>query len=124
MSKIVQAVNAMISNPKLIADVMEADNEYFFLYKGKYKWSIKSLDDGNIGLWFYPGNESLQDLMHVALSPNWQSVPMVSYLTQDIGTKEATASFKDLYNLVKEKLYSVDTALDDIISDLENDLPF
>lgn len=123
MSKIVQAVNAMLSNPKYITDVMATDNEYFFLYKEKYKWSVKSIED-RISLWFYPGNESLQQLMQVTTGSSWDTVPMIHYSDKDIGTKEAKATFIELYNLVKEKLYGVDRVLDDIISDLDNDLPF
>ncbi|OEC90736.1 hypothetical protein [Acinetobacter sp. YK3] len=123
MSKIVQAVNAMLSNSKLITDVMVEDNEYFFLYKSKYKWSIKRIED-EIILWFYPGNESLQQLIHLTLGSDWQSVPMIRYSDKEIGTKEAKLSFVELYNLIKEKVYGVDDALDDIISDLDADLPF
>ncbi|ENV63636.1 hypothetical protein F949_01011 [Acinetobacter junii NIPH 182] len=123
MSKIVQAVNAMLSNSKLITDVMVEDAEYFFLYKSKYKWSIKRIED-EIILWFYPGSESLQQLIHLTLGSDWQSVPMVRYSDKEIGTKEAKLSFVELYNLIKEKVYGVDDALDDIISDLDEDLPF
>ena len=124
MSKIVQAVNAMLSNPKLITDVMANDHEYFFLYKSKYKWSIKGVDDSSISLWFYPGSESLQEIMSMSTGMHWESISMVHYSDKDIGTKEARSSFIELYNLVKEKLYGVDDVLDDIISDLNDDLPF
>lgn len=123
MSKVVQAVNAMLSNSKLITDVMVEDAEYFFLYKSKYKWSIKQVEDQTF-LWFYPGSESLQQLRHIALGDDWRSVPMIRYSDKEIGTKEAKQSFVELYNLVKEKVYGIDDALDDIISDLEEDLPF
>ena len=120
MSKIIQAINAMISNPAFITDVHEHELEYFFLYKGKYKWSIKVAED-TINLWFYPGLQSLDELVHTR---DWQYIPMIHYSSKDIGTKEAKASLNELYNLVKEKLYSVDKVLDDIIADLEDDLPF
>ena len=40
MTKIVQAVNAMISNPDKIKSVIPNGQEFFFIYKDKYKWSI------------------------------------------------------------------------------------
>ena len=113
MSKIVQAVNAMISNHKLISNVVRGENEVFFLYKEKYKWSM-AFRDGSYYLWYYPGNQSLEDLSQ----ERWDDdIPMVSYKDADIGTKEAKASFAELYTLVKEKVYGVDEVLDDIIGD-------
>jgi hypothetical protein len=115
MSKIVQAVNAMISNEKLISKVIRGNDEFFFLYKGKYNWSIANRENG-IYLWYYPGDISLETLATID-GPEWQDVNMISYVDSDIGTKEAKASFLDLYNLVKEKIFGMDDVLDDIISD-------
>lgn len=115
MSKIVQAVNAMISNNHLISDVIRGENEIFFLYKGKYKWSMAYRDDIYY-LWYYPGEQSIESLAQ----EQWQQgMPMVSYKDADIGTKEARASFADLYMVVEEKVYGVDAVLEDIIGDDE-----
>lgn len=118
MSKIVQAVNAMISNPDFITDVQQNGGEYFFLYRGKYKWSITRREDNEHLLFFYPGNEPL-DVLAMMEGSDWENVPMVTYRDAEIGTREAKASFAELYTLAKERLYRVDDVLDDIISDAD-----
>ncbi|MFL9976056.1 hypothetical protein [Paraburkholderia graminis] len=116
MSKIVQAVNSMIANKELISDVVRGDAETFFRYKNKYTWSISKRDDGYT-LWLYPGKQSIDELLDAEASSDWRGVEMVVYKDSEIGTKEAKASFSELYTVVKEKLYGVDRVLDDIISD-------
>lgn len=118
MSKIVQAVNAMISNKQLIKDVLLGDREVFFRYRNKYKWSIRQTEDGEYILWHYPGGGDLEELA-AYIDDDWEGVPMVSYKTSEIGTKEAEASFAELYQIVKERAYGMDEILDDIISDLD-----
>lgn len=118
MSKIVQAVNSMISNRNLISNVAKGEGEYFFLYKNKYKWSIAQREDETY-LWYYPGSITLDALIHCEQSGDWESVDMVKYSDREIGTKEAIASFSELFIVVKEKLYRIDDVLDDIISDDE-----
>lgn len=116
MSKIVQAVNSMITHSNKIGNVINGDEEIFFLYKN-YKWSIAKRDDGHY-LWFYPNAGNLEALAQSG-PHDWSQIDMVVYKDSDIGTKEAKASFADLYSLVKEKVYGVDIVLDDIISDDE-----
>lgn len=119
MSKVVQAVNAMISNPDHITNVMRNGRELFFLYKGKYKWSIIKSDEDKYHLYFYPGDEDLERLAYYD-GNDWEGTPMVTYSDEDIGTKEAKASFSELYTLIKERVYGVNEVLDDIISDMED----
>jgi hypothetical protein len=117
MSKIVQAVNAMISNPDKIGKVIQGDSELFFTYKDKYKWSM-SQRDKEYFLWFYPGSESIEQLA-VYEGDDWEETPMVTYRDSEIGTREAKASFADLYTLLKERVFGVNQVLDDIISDAD-----
>jgi len=116
MSKIVQAVNAMISNPQLITKVIKHGNELFFLYKNTYKWSMTRDDDDVHILWYYPGSETLEGLASMSGSGWDPEIEMVTYRDSEIGTKEATASFTELYTLLKERLYDVNEVLDDIIA--------
>ncbi len=119
MSKIVQAVNAMVSNPKLITNIIQSDGELFFMYRGKYKWSMAlNRESDEYLLWHYPGNETLESLASYE-GHDWEGTPMVTYKTADIGTKEAHASFAELYGLLKERLYGMNEVLDDIISDAD-----
>lgn len=120
MSKIIQAVNAMISNPSAITKVIKKADDIYFLYKGKYKWSITIQNDDSM-LWYYPGTESIEQLASTD-DWEWENVPMVTYRTSEIGTREARASFAELYVVLKERLYKVNEVLDDIIND--EDLPF
>lgn len=117
MSKIVQAVNAIISNPDNISEVLQNGSEIFFVYRDKYKWSMSRRDDEHL-LWFYPGAMSIEDLVQ-GDSFGWEGVDMVTYRDSEIGTKEARASFSELYTLLKERVFGVNKALDDIISDAE-----
>lgn len=119
MSKIVQAINSMIANPQNLSKVIEGESEIFFLYKGKYKWSITKRSDG-FHVWFYPGDISLEALASIEeMGESYEGIPMVHYHDNDIGTKEARATFSELYTLVSEKVYGIDTVLDDIISDAD-----
>lgn len=116
MSKIVQAVNAMICNPDKISNVIRNEDEIFFLYKNKYKWSMLKNDSGDHVLWYYPGDERIDQLAYNDWQ-NWEHVNMVTYKDSEIGTKEAKASFAELYTLLKECVFGVNQVLDDIISD-------
>ena len=123
MSKIIQAVNSMISNSHLIDSAMYGhSNELFFVYKNKYKWSIKQQDDGNYSLWFYPGDVKIQDLVHIE-GHEWEAIPMIHYSTKELPQREAIESFNELYRIVKEKVFGMDQVLDEIIKDMD-DLPF
>lgn len=112
--KIVTAANMMISRQELITNVLPGRNEYFFLYDGKYKWSISHLEEGDIYfLHYYPGNADLEAL---AAEQNWNEIDYMTYSSKTLGTKEAQQTFQDLYQIVKEKIYGIDTVLNDIIS--------
>jgi hypothetical protein len=121
MSKIVQAVNAMIANPENISNVIwSRDGEIFFLYKKKYKWSMAKRDrDNDYLLWFYPEDIPLEQLASYE-GHDWEGTPMVTYKASEIGTKEAKATFAELYTLLKERVHGVQEVLDDIIKDDPN----
>lgn len=122
MSKIVVAVNVMIMNPEKITSVIHGsyEDEVFFLYDKKHKWSLFKKDD-NIILSYYPGANSLELL--ASISPeNWgPDIDAVVYNSKEIGTKEAKASFNELYTLLQGKKYGMDEILDEIIA---SDIPF
>lgn len=125
MSKIVQAVNVMISNPQLINKVVKGGDELFFLYKNKYIWSMAKGEDSDDGhfLWYYPEAATLEEISSTKGS-SWQNVTVVTYRDLEIGTREAKASFAELYTLLNEKLYGIDAMFKDILSELDDDLPF
>ena len=66
-------------------------------------------------LWFYPDEGTLEGLTSNE-GHDWDSVNIVTYRDSEIGTREAKASFSELYKLLEEKVYGVNEALDDIIS--------
>ncbi|WP_426170394.1 hypothetical protein [Pseudoduganella sp. R-34] len=117
MSKIVQAVNAMVSNPDLISAVEAYQEELFFKYKSKYTWSMTKNKEGIYFLWYYPSSPDIDQLLDRAANEYWENISMVRYRTDEIGTKEAVASFAELYTLLQEKEFGMNEVLDDIISD-------
>ncbi len=128
MDKIVRAINVMISNRDKISDVMEhpITKELFFLYKNKYVWSIfKKPEDDEITIYFYKDDERLSPLNYLKkllAKDNFGDVQFMCYRSSEINTREARASFQELYLTVKEKLLGVDEVLDDILHD--DDTPF
>ncbi len=122
MSKVVRAVNVMISNANKIDNCVRNNDEYFFEYDGKYKWSMSYNDSENVYyLYFYPGDGSIKELAYAG-PEEWEHINMVRYSSGDFKGAEAHESFRELYTLLKEKVYGIDKALDDIIS--SEDLPF
>ncbi|MCK4225041.1 MAG: hypothetical protein KAX39_07655 [candidate division Zixibacteria bacterium] len=127
MSKIVRVVNAMIEKSDKITEVTPAQgrsDEYYFLYDGKYRWSVSYDDDANTYfVHYYPNQQAIR-----SLAAAWEmDVPpeSVAYNTADLGTREAYASFRDLYKLVQEKVHGIDGVFDDILGTTDkDDLPF
>ena len=115
--KIVQAVNSMIANKAKITNVIQGrDGEFYFLF-GKHKWSA-GLDTSGHYIRYYPGDLAIEVIANYIAQP-WNESPPVSvtYSTDEIKGREAAQSFSELYRIVQEKLYDVDTVLDDIIGD-------
>jgi hypothetical protein len=119
MSKIVTAINAMISNSELITNAVQGtmDSEQFFKYDKKHIWSIiHNQKKGEYYLHYYPGN---QDINHLAIIPEeyWDNaeIKSVAYRSKVLGTKEALDSLAELHSIVSEKVYGMDEVLDEII---------
>jgi hypothetical protein len=114
--KIVQVINTIITNSSKISDVIKNGDEYFFIYDKKYKWSInksgKSEEDYFIHL--YPSNDlSITELAYKMDYSNFNDY--VTYSTEDLKTREATESFRELYQIVSNKVYGIDDIFNDII---------
>jgi hypothetical protein len=114
--KIVQVINTMITNANKISDVIKNSDEYYFLYDKKYKWSIaksgKSDEDYFIHL--YPTSDI--QISELAYDMDWSNFKdFVTYSTEDLKTREATESFRELYQIVSNKVYGIDSIFDDII---------
>jgi hypothetical protein len=118
MSKIVKAINVMISNQNSIGKVIQGCNssEIFFLFGNKHKWSIVKNDKGEYFLHYYPGKQTIENLASLQDDEWHEFSEMVSYNTKELAFKEAYDSFSELYTVVKEKLFNMDKVLDDIIS--------
>ncbi|OBT27983.1 hypothetical protein A9263_20535 [Vibrio cyclitrophicus] len=119
MSKIVTAINAMISNSQLITNVVQGDmeNECFFMYDKKHVWSIIENRQSHFFLHYYPGQQNSESLAAIP-GEHWQDADIhsVVYTSEVLGTKEAIDSLKELNSVVKEKLFGMDRVLDDIIN--------
>lgn len=133
MSKIVEAINAMIKNSYLIQNVAAITKyvngkklpTYYFKYK-KYVWSIEYNSlinniDGVYYLNYYPGFSEVEDLIKYVGKNGTIAITEENYIVYDsstIKTLEADESFSELYRVVKGKLYNVENVLDDIIRDM------
>ncbi len=114
--KIVQVINTMISNEKLISNVIKIDREYFFLYNQKYKWSIVKVDSTNTEdyfIHFYPNDD--MNIQQLAAFNEWDRYSYITYKTSDLKTTEAIESFRELYHIVSNKVFGIDEIFDDII---------
>jgi hypothetical protein len=118
MSKIVTAVNAMISNSELITNSIQGsmDSECFFKYDKKHLWSIIDSGNGEFSLHYYPGSQNLENLASIR-EEHWheENINSVVYNTKTLGAKEAKDSFKELNTIIKEKVYGMDDILNEII---------
>lgn len=127
MSKIVRVINAMIEKSDKITAVTPASgrsDEYYFLFDGKYRWSVAYDADSSVyHVHYYPGN---RDIKNLAAAWDMEVIPdSVGYNTADLGTREALTSFKDLYRLIQEKVHGIDKVFDDILGPTDkDDLPF
>lgn len=117
MSKIIEAVNVMISNQDKIDSTFQGtyQREIFFRYANKHNWSILENEAGEFYLHYYPGKYSIEDMASWP-EETWNDFRgIVSYNSKDLGTKEAKDSLRELYAVVKEKVYGMDDVLTDII---------
>jgi len=125
MSKIIQAINIMITNSEKISKAIPGQNsdEIFFLYDQKHKWSIAKGEDDNYHLHYYSDQQPLENIASYP-GDDWGTfTQFVTYSTNDLKTREAYESMAELYRVVKEKAYGIDKALDDIIKS-KDELPF
>ena len=125
MSKIVKAINVMISNEEMITNAIKGvdGDEVFFVYDKKHKWSLISADNGEFfELHYYPGSETIEQLALLD-DEGWDDfTDMVSYSSKEIGGREAKDSLSELYTILKEKLFGMDEVLNDIIR--TDEVPF
>jgi hypothetical protein len=120
--QIVEAVNAMVSNPGKITNVVPSydDNneraEYYFLYNGKYKWSIlRDARTGHVWLHYYPGDLTLEAIASMDPERQVSEIVMVSYSTKELKAQEAIESFSALYDVVVARYADMDVVLKEII---------
>ena len=113
--KIVQVINAMISNKNKISNVIRDENEFFFLYDEKFKWSI-NLHNDEYYVRFYPKDDiQISDIPNQLGWGNYRD--FVTYSTEELKTREARETFTELYQLTADKLYGIDDIFDSIIGD-------
>lgn len=113
MNKIVQVVNAIISNSDKISNVRKNRNEYFFLYNNKHKWSISRRDEEIYYVHFYPLSD--MNIEELSTFKDWEHYEHVTYSTRDIKTIEALESFRELYQIVSNKVFGIEDIFDEII---------
>lgn len=114
MSKIIQAVNSMIASKDKISNVRWVEDTEFvlFLFNGKHKWAIRQLNNDDYTLTYFKTDLSIDELADIN---SWENEATVRYSAKELGTKEALVSFRELNQIVQEKVLGIDEALDDII---------
>lgn len=119
MSKIVKAINVMVSNPDRITYVVKGqhETECFFKYDGKHHWAIFKNMEHQYILNYFPDQPDLDSLSRIP-DDMWDNhaPDSVTYTTKVLATKEAIDSFRELFSIVNEKLYGMNDVLDEIIS--------
>lgn len=112
MSKIIQAINNIIEHSDKITSVIRIENENFFNYSGHIMSIIEYGEGESYRIYIYPNFSSTLDVKSIENPRNFDHV---FYDTDNIKGREALESFNNLYSIVAEKIYGVDTILDDII---------
>lgn len=119
MSKVIKAINVMVSNPSLISDVYKGMHfsEIFFKYDRKHCWSILKNAESVYYLSYFPSAPDLSRLSDIS-DEEWEihGPQAVTYNTKDLATKEAIESFSELFSLVNEKVFGMDNILSEIIA--------
>ncbi|MGO9411725.1 MAG: hypothetical protein ACLQCB_13375 [Spirochaetia bacterium] len=116
--KIVEAVNMMITRADLIKNIVkEPDLSSSFLFDfDKYRWAITKRDSDDFILVLFPNCELPTAELAELDMETYNNLEKVAYATSELKTKEAIASFADLYRKVQEKMYGIDQILDKIIN--------
>jgi len=123
--KIVLVVNSIISHKEKITDVVVEKSEFFFLYNGKHKWSVKKFEQDwkeHFIVNFFPDNPDDiigRNITDIVTSRSWGGGidNVVSYSTKELDTVEAYETFKELYELLFDKVYGIDDIFNDIIGE-------
>ncbi|MBF0694897.1 MAG: hypothetical protein IR153_07565 [Flavobacterium sp.] len=114
-TKIVQVINTMISNKEKISQVIREDNEFYFLYDNKFKWSILFSGD-EYYIKFYPKDDI--QIYDIPSQTSWGGYKdFVLYSTEELKTREARETFAELYQVTADQLYGIDDIFDSIIGD-------
>jgi hypothetical protein len=116
MTKIVSAVNVMISNKNAIGNIKRSHGAFYFIYDKKYKWSIHPVKKSqDYVLFFYPGTVSLDTIMEMDVE-DWNTFDeYIMYKTDEIKAPEAKKVFTELFTILKERQFGLDNILNDII---------
>lgn len=110
-----KAVDAMVNSEELITDVKALQESLFFKYNGRYVWSIQR-ELGDYYLIYYVNHNEVKAVIDaIKYMPN-DPGPYISYSSKDYKSTEDGDNFGELYKIVKEKLYNIDTVLESIIS--------
>ena len=124
MSKVVKAMNVMITNPQRIADVSPGRdrNEIFFHYLGGHKWSLVCTPRNEYTLFYYPGDDFTLEQLASFEDEGWEHVDRVNYNASELGGREAVESMSELFRVLKEKVFGVEGVFDEIIQ--ADEIPF
>jgi len=119
MNQVIEVINTIIENKINISNVINDNGMIFFLYKEIHIFSLHSKSDTDLDAFYfnvYPAKEfDINRILYLKHNVGLNEVPMVSFDSDDFKTQEALETFRDLYLVLKSKLYDVDKVFADIL---------
>jgi hypothetical protein len=127
MSKIVAAINTMVSNSNKISNVINVNTHWFFLYDDKYAWCIESWEYEGANRYvlffikaehnFYVNDTTIfERLSRTDVRSLVKNGEAIEYNSNEIGSDESLQAFRLLFTAIKEKRIGIDKVLDEIIN--------
>ncbi len=118
--RIPKLVRQMIIQISLVTEISASENEFYFLYKGKFFSILKRTQSnpiyGDFSFYCYPKwNDNLDQLVKIASSLDADDIMMIDAHEQFLDPSEKNL-FKDLYSSIKNKFFGVDDFFDDLLN--------
>jgi len=121
MDKVIQVINTLVEKKEKISNVVKEGATYYFLYRGKNKFSITPKKDMHFdAFWLtvYPAaNYTLDDIISNPRQVIPYDIPSIVYDSDDYKDQESIESFRELMKTLLSKLYDVDAVFRDILNE-------
>jgi len=130
MSTIIEVLNVILDNKDKLTEVARDDaGKIYFRYAGPRVWTVELTYDGEVVVRVYPLSDGLAaiPLSRIASNKDWDAdsetkaisqalQSHIIYSSDEWTSREAKATFKDLYKRLLERSHHVDKYFEEIIS--------